>query len=235
MSLGRWEEESLKRTISASGQLLVEGRVPEMFFREMVAAYGLADAVEVRSFGDVSKDTLQTYLGLFCQKAAFRERVQRLGIIRDAEAKDATHAFATVRSAIEAFNAEGPHFALPIPSQLAIATPIEQTRPQVTVFVLPDCVRSGMLETLCLEALAEQEASATSKLLPCVDEFFTCLRNQGRKPSNDFKARLAGYLLARDVIDPQLGRAAQTAGVIPWNAKAFEPLWRFIHAVAEKS
>lgn len=234
MSLGKWEKESLERPVAATGQLLVEGRVPEMFFREMVAAYGLADAVEVRTFGDVSKDTLQTYLGLFCQKAAFRERVQRLGIIRDAEAKAATDAFASVRSAIEGFNQENPSFALPVPSQLGVATSLEPARAQVNVFVLPDCERSGMLETLCLEAVAETEITASSKVLSCVGEFFECLSKQGRTPRNDSKARMAGYLLAADVIDPQLGRAAQTTGVIPWDAKAFDSLRGFIQSVAGK-
>src|SRR5258707_15135307 len=40
------EQESLDRRITTDGQLLVEGRVPEMFFREMIAACGLANAVE---------------------------------------------------------------------------------------------------------------------------------------------------------------------------------------------
>lgn len=232
MSLREAERKSLERPIKAAGQLLVEGRVPEMFFREMVAAYGLADAVEVRSFGDVSKDTLQTYLGLFCQKATFRERVQRLGIIRDAEANLAAGAFASVRSAIEGFNLENPSFALPVPNQLGIAASLKPARPQVSVFVLPDCVRSGMLETLCLEAVAEHELTATSKVLPCVREFFECLSRQDRAPRNDPKARMAGYLLAADVIDPQLGRAAQTAGVIPWEAKTFKPMKDFVLSVA---
>jgi|GEM_PF-2767654 len=232
MSLGRWEKESLDRPIASAGQLLVEGRVPEMFFREMVAAYGVAGQVEVRTFGDVSKDTLQTYLGLFCQKAAFRERVQRLGIIRDAEAKSASDALASVRSAIEGFNGENPSYALPVPSHLGVATGGQEARPQVSVFVLPDCSRAGMLETLCLEAVAETELASSTPVLPCVDEFFACLRRQGRRPNNDFKARMAGYLLAADVMDPQLGRAAQASGVIPWDAKAFQPLRAFIRGIA---
>lgn len=234
MSLGKWEKESLERPVKTTGQLLVEGRVSEMFFLKMVAAYGMTETVEVRTFGNVGKGTLQTYLGLFCQKAAFRERVKQVGIIRDAESKIATHAFASVRSAIEAFNTENPRFALPVPNQLGGATALVQGRPQVSVFVLPDCGRSGMLETLCLEALTEREATATSKLMPCVDEFFACLNHQGRNPGNAFKARLAGYLLASDVIDPQLGLAAQMSGVIPWEARAFEPLRQFIHSVAGK-
>jgi hypothetical protein len=37
--------------------------------------------------------------------------------------------------------------------------------------------------------------------------------------------------LARDVIDPQLGRAAQM-NAIPWQAQAFRPLRQFIEQIA---
>jgi hypothetical protein len=53
------EQRSLDRAITTEGQLLVEGRVAEMFFREMIAASGLASSIEVRTFGDVSIDNLQ--------------------------------------------------------------------------------------------------------------------------------------------------------------------------------
>src|SRR6266705_3470678 len=94
------EQLSLDRPITTSGQLLVEGRVPEMFFREMISACGMADAVEVRTFGDVSKENLQTYLELLTQKAAFKERVKRIGIVRDAEDATATAAFQSVQAAL---------------------------------------------------------------------------------------------------------------------------------------
>ena len=47
------------------------------------------------------------------------------------------------------------------------------------------------------------------------------------------KARFAGYALAADVIDPQLGRAAQK-GAIPWNASAFGQLNAFLDWIAGK-
>ena len=97
MSQGRPEQLSLDRPITTEGQLLVEGRVPEMFFREMVTACGLASAIEVRTFGDISKDNLQTYLEVLTQKAAFKERVRRLGIVRDAEGQPVFQRFKVSR------------------------------------------------------------------------------------------------------------------------------------------
>ena len=48
---------------------------------------------------------------------------------------------------------------------------------------------------------------------------------------NQAKARFAGYALACDVIDPQLGRAAQK-GAIPWEAKTFDSLKAFVRSLA---
>jgi hypothetical protein len=214
------EKLSLDRPITTAGQLLVEGRVPEMFFREMIAAYGLLSAVEVRTFGDVSKENLQTYLEVFAQKAVFKEKVTRLGVIRDAERSSAASAFQSVQAALRGAG-------LPVPNAI---NGLEGTPLAVGIFILPDCEGPGMLEDLCLHAIAEAESSATTAFLPCVDEFFACLAKQKQKPENTGKARFAGYALARDVIDPQLGRAAQK-GAIPWSAKVFGPLRAFLSAV----
>ncbi len=91
-----------------------------------------------------------------------------------------------------------------------------------------------MLEELCLAAVAETEREQPGAVLPCVEEFFACLEERGKRPANLSKARFAGYALARDIIDPQLGRAAQK-GVIPWKAKAFDPLRAFVCLIAGTS
>ena len=187
----------------------------------MVISYGLQGAVEVRTFGDISSDNLRTYLEIFTQKAAFKEKVQRLGIVRDAESPAAQGAFQSVQTALR-------DSGLPVPSAMKA---LEGSPLAVGVFILPNCQDAGMLENLCLTAVAESEHGTPDGVLPCVDEFFACLDKRGRKPANPAKARFAGYALAADVIDPQLGRAAQK-GVIPWNAKAFEPLKEFVRAVA---
>jgi len=221
MSLGPAEQQSLDRPITSPGQLLVEGRVPEMFFREMVAASGLTRTIDVRTFGDINN--LQTYLELFTQKAAFKEQVERLGVVRDAESSSANLAFQSVQAALR--NAQ-----LPVPSRM---NDLEGNSLGVGVFILPNCQDAGMLEGLCLAAVAETEQGQTGAQLPCVDEFFSCLEERGQKPANPTKARFAGYALARDVIDPQLGRAAQE-GAMPWNATTFGPLKTFLCAIAGK-
>ena len=215
------EQRSLDRPITKEGQLLVEGRAPEMFFREMVSTCGLADAVEVRTFGDITKDNLQAYLELFIQKPAFKEHVKRVGIIRDAESGSAASAFNSVQSALR-----GAQLTTPASMNMLDGTPLA-----IGVFILPDCQNPGMLESLCLSAFTENERSQPDAVLPCLDEFFACLHQRGRRPNNPTKAQFAGYALACDVIDPQLGRAAQK-GAIPWQASAFDSLKAFIRSVA---
>lgn len=219
--MNRAEQLSLERPIAAEGQLLVEGRVPEMFFREMVAAYGLKQLVEVRSFGDVSKDNLKTYLEIFTQKAVFKQKVKRLGIIRDAENLPANSACQSVQAALQ-----GAQLFAPGEMNELQGAPVS-----VGIFILPNCQDAGMLEGLCLGAAAEKEQGKADAILPCVEDFFSCLEKIGRKPGNPAKARFASVALAHDVIDPQLGRAAQM-GVISWEAKAFEPLKLFLQKIA---
>lgn len=226
------EQLSLERPIKTRGLLVVEGRSLEIVLREMIERDELLKTqIEARTFGDKGAANIQKYLGAFVTKVEFGLNVLRLGIIRDAETGDAQQAFQSVIHAIKGFNESNPAFALPVPERLATLTPPAPGRPQVGVFILPDCARSGMLETLVMDAVEETEQTATTKLLPCVNELFGCLERQNRRPSNPTKARLAGYLLAADVIDPQVGRAAQQ-NAIPWQTKAFEPLMQFVRQVA---
>lgn len=215
------EQLSQERPITTAGQLFVEGRVPEMFFRELVSACGLSGQIEVRTFGNITKENLQTRLEILSQKATFKERVSRLGIVRDAEGTAAISAFQSVQAALRGAQ-------LPAPEAMS---KLEGSPLAVGVFILPNCQDAGMLETLCLSAFAEVEATQPLGLLPCVDEFFACLDKRGKKPSNPTKARFASYALACDVVDPQLGRAAQK-GAIPWHAKAFDPLKAFLKSLA---
>jgi hypothetical protein len=220
VSFGQWETASMKRDITAPSQLLVEGRTPEIFFRELVEQLGLTAGINVRTFGDVAKDTLQTYLEIFTQRAVFKEKVSRLAIIRDAEAITAAGAFQSVCSALISANVVAP----------TIIGQFTQPPLCVGVFILPDCSRPGMLETLCLEAAAECEANSQTKLLPCVDEFFRCV-GTATTFDNPTKARFAAYALARGVVDPQLGRAAQKR-IIPCKANVFIPLVEFLKQLA---
>jgi hypothetical protein len=212
------EQQSVERPIVAPAQLLVEGRTPEMFFREFVQELGLRERIDVRTFGGISE--LQVWIELFTAKATFKEKVASLAIVRDAESEPAAIAFQSICSALS-------QAKLVVPTAIASFTspPL-----RVGVYVLPDCNRAGILETLCLEAAAESEANAPIKFLPCVDEFFHCIET-ATTFDNPTKARFSAYALARGVVDPQLGRAAQKR-VISCHAKVFGPLAEFLKQLA---
>jgi hypothetical protein len=228
------EQESLGREIRTPGIILIEGRTGEMFLRELIEKeLKLTAKVEARTFGEKEKSSLTLFLNVLATKSEFRNQVTRLGIIRDAETEVGAKAFAEVASAINAFNKQNPQFKLPVPAAINTITTVADSKVQVAVFVLPDCKQPGMLETLCLNAVEELERSGQAKeiVLLCVRDFFKCLEGQGRKPRNPAKADFAGYALAMDVIDPQLGRAAQK-GAIPWHAATFDSLKNFVQTVA---
>jgi len=82
---------SLKRPIQTTKQLLVEGRTPEIFFREWIEALGLKDKVEVRDYGSLTD--LGPYLKVFTSYQSFRDEVISLAVVRDAKDKPAASRF----------------------------------------------------------------------------------------------------------------------------------------------
>jgi Protein of unknown function (DUF3226) len=210
----RWP--SLGRPIQAPKQLLVEGRTPEIFFREWVEAMGLKGQLEVRDY--LSLSDLTPFLKLFTSYKEFRETVTSLAIVRDAEAQPASSAFDSVSAALKAVS-------LPCPDMLAS---FSQGMPQTGIFVLPDCHSPGMLETLCWSVLEADAKSAQQ--LECVTAYLACLRRVNTDIRNETKARVWAYLAGMGQFDPQVGRAAQ-ARVWDWESPAFRPLAAFLKSL----
>ena len=112
------------------------------------------------------------------------------------------------------------NFGLAVPQQLMT---IEAGIPSVSVYILPDCNRPGMLEDLCLDAVAGDLA------LPCVDDYLSCLQRQGiPDPTPQAKAKLQAFLASRDSPGLLLGEAADK-GYFPWSQSAFDALKQFLH------
>src|SRR5262245_30113472 len=96
----------LGEEIETPAQLLVEGRTPEIFFREMIEYLSLKDRIQVRDFGGIGD--LTAYLKTFTQLADFVEKVTSLGIIRDAEDKLASDGFTSVCASLKIAGIEPP-------------------------------------------------------------------------------------------------------------------------------
>ena len=208
-------QASLQRPIQTPKQLLVEGRTAEMFFREWIEATKLNHSMEARNFG--SNANLTGYLRTFSSAREFREKVNALGVIRDAEAGPAANAFQSVCASLKAAGLTSP---------AALGAYGEGT-PRTGVFILPDCHQPGMLETLCWQIL-EGDAKAASQI-QCVKAYLDCLRPQ-TQIQNEAKAKVWTFLAGRGEFDPLVGRAAQV-GIWDWTSPALTQLSGFLRSL----
>ncbi len=201
--------------IVKSKLLVVEGRDEEMFFDAALRDHLALTEIQIMPIGGKTKLTL-SMTGLV--KDVRFPTVQSLAILRDA---DATAPGATVVSASQAFQSvcgSLQHVGLPCPAahgQFAAGPP------RVGVFIVPNGVDDGMLETLCLLSVA------TLPEFPCVDDYLQCLQGHGVIPNNLHKAMAHAWLASRLEPDKRVGEAAQ-AGYWPSGSTAFQDLWTFI-------
>jgi hypothetical protein len=172
--------------ITYSKVLVVEGSDAFQFFKALLRHLGLLTEIEIRNSGGVEE--WLAYLRTLVGTSGFAE-VTSLGVVRDAEA-NAESAFESVCSGLR-------QVKLGVPPQPGAIT---EGNPRVSVFILPDCVNPGMLETLCLQAVRADPA------MSCVEEYFQCVQKQGLAlPNNLPKAQLHAFLASRPKPDLLLG------------------------------
>ena len=187
--------------------LIGEGQDELYFFEALLSHLGFAD-VQVEQYA--GKGNLPLYLNDFLLRPG-RNTVVSLGVTRDADG-NAAQAFQSVAGLLAARGL--PHPAGP--GQIAAGPP------RIGVFLLPDNMRPGMLEDLCLDA-AQPDAA-----MPCVDDFFQCVQQKAsRQPNNRSKARVHAWLSSQVEPGKRLGEAAKS-GYWPWNSPAFDPLKQFL-------
>jgi hypothetical protein len=204
---------SKERPIRAPKQLLVEGRTPEIFFREWVQALGLDGKIEVRDYHSFTQ--LTDFLKVFTGYKEFKESVESVGIIRDAEDKPATLAFQSVCASLRVVGLNCPEKCG------AFSNGPKRTG----VFVLPDCDQPGMLETLCWSILETDPKSKQE--VDCVMAHLQCLGRAKVQTRNPNKAKVWTYLAGRGEFEPQVGRAAQ-AKVWEWKSPVLQRLAEFL-------
>ena len=173
-------------------QLVVEGRDAEEFFNALMREMNLT-GVQVQNYG--GKDELRGFLSGLRRQAGFARTVVSLGIVCDADC-DPIAAFQSVCSALR--GAE-----LTVPSQVKS---FEGTNPKIGVLILPDATTKGMLETLCLRAVANDP------VMQCINEYFNCVEQrlpQTELPRIVAKARVQAFLASRPENVSHLGLAAQ--------------------------
>lgn len=210
---GRGGPPLLEPPIQLSKLLVVEGRDAVVFFEALLEHLQLSEIVEIRDMRSVGE--LTNRLHALKNMSGFAENVISLGIIRDAEAKGIKPAFDSVCNSLRQNG-----FSVPTrPAEVADGTP------RISVFILPNCQGAGMLEDLCLQAVAGDPA------ILCVEQYFECLRGQGLAlPNNLSKARVHAFLASRAKPDLLVGQAADTGY---WNldSPVYEPLKQFLQAL----
>jgi len=194
--------------ITLSRLLLTEGVSPMHFCEAILRHIDLAPQVEVRSFG--GNTDLATILKAFAESSEFKALVTSVGIIRDAEG-DAVAARRLVDAAIENAN---------LPDHV-----------RRSVFILPDNVSPGMIETLCMDAVRQHAPLAEA--YNCVQSFFTCLQESGvfvPHPVRGAKNRAQAFLATKADAQMFPGIAAYR-GFWPWDSPTFDTLKQFLRSL----
>ena len=194
--------------ITESKQLVVEGRDAEGFLDALLRHMELT-GIQIQNFG--GKDELRGFLKALKNTPGFLSQVTSVGIVRDAET-DAGAAFQSVCGALQAAD-------LPVPEKPMVPA-VDGLR--ISVLILPDAEKPGMIETVCLQAVDDDP------VMECMAQYFECVKRlTGSLPGNIPKARVQAFLSSRD--RPGLGlREAARAGYWPWDSPAFEQIKQFL-------
>lgn len=173
--------------------LLVEGKEDKEFFIQLHSHLKFPERIPwiLKYEGkDKLKDKLSEFLYQLIRvpNSNFKQ-VSQIGIVRDADY--GTDAFQSVQTAIKNANANSPR-QLPVPR--TVIEPSEGS-PKVSVLILPSEKRDGMLEDLVLDALNDDP------ITPCVDDFFTCLKNRKVEIVQErlSKARVRVFITGKNV------------------------------------
>jgi hypothetical protein len=190
--------------------LIVEGKEEELFFKAFLKEIGL-NTIQILPIG--GKEKLRPNLKALVSSPGF-SNVISLAVIRDANS-DPKSAFQRVHDSLVSAKLAAPDKPWETAGQ----------GPRTAIVILPAGDKRGMLEDLCLEAVA------TDPSLPCVEQYFECLAGSGISlPRNMSKAKAQAFLASREKAGLRLGEAAE-AGYWPWEATAFQQIRDFLQKI----
>ncbi len=216
---------ALPQGIGRQNLLLAEGKDELNFLDELLKTINIGN-VQIIDIG--GKDKFLRSLPTITALPGFR-RVERLGVIRDAET-DAEATFASVRHSLKSNG-------LTAPQQSGVV--LKNAVPHIGIWIMPNNHREGCIEDLCWDGISEADPRRT-----CVEKFMGCLgdhleKKNGRHdvaanelyfPKQAAKAKLQAYLAGLYEPQRELGRAAQ-AGVWDLKHSAFAGLRNFLTAL----
>jgi len=199
----------MNEEIMATRLLLVEGQDEVNFFKALTKHL---DITNIQIFDLAGNRRLGTGLRTLTVLPNF-DTVTKIGIVRDAD-DNPKSTFQSIRDTI----ANSP---LVSPNK-----PLEPSDgfPSVSVMIMPDAESSGMLEDLCLQAVAEDE------MFDCVAQLFDCIEaNQNLSlPRNISKAKMQAFLSTQDRYIGSVGLAA-FRHIWSWEHPVFNEVIDFLH------
>ncbi len=213
------DEKSIKSTekkpriIKEEKLLIVDGKDEENFFQ---ALFKKKDIRGVQIVPAEGKDNFDTELSANI-KATGSENLKSLALLRDAD-QSAKNAFESVRSALKNNK---------LPSPMKSGEFATDNSLKVGVFIIPDGINEGMLESLCLSTVKGEG------IMKCIDSFMECVRELPqndktyKQPKNWEKARVRAFLSAMEEDTRDLGVAAQK-GYWNWDSDKLKPLLNFL-------
>jgi hypothetical protein len=208
----------MNRRIEKKKLLIVEGRDEENFFQAVFNRHLHRNDVQVLGVGGKTK--LTENLRVLVNDAAFPD-VEALGIVRDADETPVGSSIVAAQSAFESVRYSLQSAGLPtsaLHSEFAVGTP------RIGVFIVPDGLQDGMLETLCVSSIMNHPEYA------CIEDYLRCLGQHGLQPGNRHKAQAMIWLASRTDPGKRVGEAAQ-AGYWPFESPAFQSLWDFLRCL----
>ncbi len=189
--------------------LLVEGKEDERFLAEALEHLGIGG---IQILPIAGKDNLGTNLAALTRDPKFGE-VTCVAVILDADS-DSGEAFQSARDSLKS---QG----FSVPQAHGVFTTGSR---RTGVFIMPDGVNPGMLETLCMQSVTDTPRAK------CVEGFLACLSENGLLPANKDKVRAHAWLAGQSEPGKRLGEAAE-AGYWRFENPVFENLWNFLRAM----
>jgi hypothetical protein len=224
--------------------LLVEGKTDKEFFIQLGFYLNFTSDTPLHIMMYDGKDNLSDFLALVQAESEFM-KVSHIGIVRDADFDG--QAFQSVTTAIQSANSENPER----PQYTIPKAPLifEGQSPTVGIFLMPDLETEGMLESLILKALADDD------IMGCVNSYFDCLQEMNIEAKSEplpkaimrvymaalYQAKVRTFIEGKNVDIETSGDDRNKSYLSDiykmswwnWNHPAFEPIKTFLRQLAE--
>ena len=196
--------------------LLVEGR-DEVNLFDALMKHCLDAESKVQVIDAGGKDRFPRNLKALYTAAQARPSLRSIGVVRDAD-DDAAGALRSVCDHIRNAGYEPP----------AVHGGFSDAAPSIGIFIVPDGVEPGAIETLCRRSKEGDEVAR------CVDEYLNCLDgNEAMQATNEDKSFAHAYLAAMEDPVARVGEGAKQ-GVWDFESAAFGELSDFVRELAAK-